>query len=359
MANVQELKPFRYFEVAESSKQLGGSHLVSLRLDHGVLVATVLINRLLDGRVLMDLAEEIESQVAHAAKGVVVDCSRVTSATSQFLGKLMALRKKAALVGVPLAVCGLQGCLREAFAVARFDRVLTVYPSLKDAVAEMGEFSAWERVSMDAVAQYNRASRREDRWRLVVPAKYISRRATLIAAAAIVAVLIAVPVVWWLWGGSVSAANSPVWAKAATTRLHGRVAYVSRGVTLNDEGSVVVAWPAGFVPASKRPLAATSLFAGPTEAQRLAPQGPFVVKTSSDGTYALDVPVPEIECSYYVLILSANSRNQAAVAPVDQSLLASYFRDPNALIGGHAYSLARCSLSPGRTSSIDWTAGRK
>jgi anti-sigma B factor antagonist len=72
-------------------------------------------------------ADEAFSALGNAVQ-VVLNLSYLQSATSLFLGMLLAFRKKIASVGGTLKVCGLTPLVAEVFHVAHFDKLFEIYP---------------------------------------------------------------------------------------------------------------------------------------------------------------------------------------------------------------------------------------
>lgn len=354
-------RPFRYADNPEATEATGKkSNFVSIRLDHGVLVASLLVNGLTHEMVILDIKRQIENHLPRAKMGLVVDCSQVTlSASSAFLGKLIELRKTLAARDLPLAVCGLQGSLREAFDIACFSRVIPDFPTQKEAVAELGDFNDWDRVRMQCVAQYSARPKPAGKiqWDF---SKLLSTRAMKISLAILLVIVgAAATVVVLSRAGGDQAAMAVVWQNAPKSSVQGEISYLSHGVKLLDAGSIVIAWPADFSPPNKHALSAQELFAQPTQARQITDQGPFIVASNGDGTFTVDVPVPQVDCNYYVLMLSAHSKSGRAVGAGDSAVLSVYFSEPDQLVDGHDFQLARCLLSAGQSTKLNWTAGRK
>jgi anti-anti-sigma factor len=68
---------------------------------------------------------------------VVIDMTGVEYISSVGLRVLMLASKQAKAQGCGLAVCGLQAVVREIFEISRFNLVLQVFPSLREALAAL------------------------------------------------------------------------------------------------------------------------------------------------------------------------------------------------------------------------------
>ncbi len=68
---------------------------------------------------------------------VVIDMSGVEYISSVGLRVLMLASKQAKAQGAPLAVCGLQPVVREIFEISRFNLVMPVFATLREALAAL------------------------------------------------------------------------------------------------------------------------------------------------------------------------------------------------------------------------------
>ena len=96
------------------------------------------------GRLDHTVAEDFERSLmplldpaAGGGAGLVLDFSRVDYISSVGLRVLMLASKQAKAQGCALAVCGLQAVVREIFEISRFNLVLQVFPSLREALAAL------------------------------------------------------------------------------------------------------------------------------------------------------------------------------------------------------------------------------
>jgi anti-anti-sigma factor len=88
-----------------------------------VLVVKILDLSLMHLVAIEEITKKISDHLHLAATAVVIDCSELAyNVSSQFLGKLVTLRKQALARGVDFCVCGLHGALREAFEIVQFDK---------------------------------------------------------------------------------------------------------------------------------------------------------------------------------------------------------------------------------------------
>ena len=87
------------------------------------------------------------AQSSAGKTGLVLDFAGVDYISSVGLRILMIAAKEMRARGARIAVAGLQPVVAEIFAISRFDRVLEVFPSVRDAVAT---FSAPALAAFDA-----------------------------------------------------------------------------------------------------------------------------------------------------------------------------------------------------------------
>jgi anti-anti-sigma factor len=107
------------------------------------------------GRIDQATAEQFKAalgpHLAACAAGrdrVVIDMTGVEYISSVGLRVLMLASKQAKAQGGPLAVCGLQPVVREIFEISRFNLVLRVFPTLREALTAL---------STDALAAFGAA----------------------------------------------------------------------------------------------------------------------------------------------------------------------------------------------------------
>ena len=96
------------------------------------------------GRIDHATAEQFKgalaSHLATCATGrgrLVIDMTGVEYISSVGLRVLMLASKQAKAQGCTLAVCGLQPVVREIFDISRFNLVLSVFPTLREALAAL------------------------------------------------------------------------------------------------------------------------------------------------------------------------------------------------------------------------------
>ena len=95
------------------------------------------------GRIDHATAEQFKAALApHLASAaardpLVIDLTGVEYISSVGLRVLMLASKQAKAQGCALAVCGLQPVVREIFEISRFNLVLQVFPSLREALAAL------------------------------------------------------------------------------------------------------------------------------------------------------------------------------------------------------------------------------
>ncbi len=334
------------------------SQSVVFRHDHDVLVAMIVTDSMLSGKPLFEFEQTIQDHLAEAMRGVVVDCSRLSkNVSSQFLGALARLRIECMQQGQTVCLCGVHGHLREAIRVCCFDQLIPIYASQKEAIAALGDFSEWEKVSMASVAQHE-ASRRAKH----EPASWLTKLATdpramiISLAVGICTVLVAVAGVWFFASGPATGQNPLLarWKNADSVPLSGKLNYVSRGVELADPGGAIVAWPVAFVPKKKYECTSAHLFANESGAVAPTPTGPFVARADASGKFRTEIRVlPAATCDYYVLAISNSASGPTSITPSDEAILSLYFVDPGQLVGGRRYVLRRCEIQAGQSQEID------
>jgi anti-anti-sigma factor len=95
------------------------------------------------GRIDHATAEQFKAALAPHLAGaggrdrVVIDLTGVEYISSVGLRVLMLASKQAKAQGCTLAVCALQPVVREIFEISRFNLVLQVFPSLREALAAL------------------------------------------------------------------------------------------------------------------------------------------------------------------------------------------------------------------------------
>jgi anti-anti-sigma factor len=98
------------------------------------------------------LEQALAPLLAHAAAGksaVILDLAGVDYISSVGLRVLLMAAKRMRGQGAPIAVAALQPVVAEIFAISRFDSVLDVFPSVREALA---------RLSAPALAAFDAAS---------------------------------------------------------------------------------------------------------------------------------------------------------------------------------------------------------
>ncbi len=117
------------------------AELVSVSLDHGVLVAKVVTNSLIHERPICDVEDKILEQLTKTTNAVLIDCSQLThQVSSQFLSMLMRVYYQAKEMGLRAGVCGLSEPLREAYRVTALSSIVPSYEDYEVAIGELREF---------------------------------------------------------------------------------------------------------------------------------------------------------------------------------------------------------------------------
>lgn len=323
---------------------------VALHPDHEVLVAKVLVHTLVASRSLEEVQQEIVARIGDAHEALVVDCSSLDRTSAEFLGNLVKLRRMCAERRLGFGVCGLHGALGEAFIASELSKFVSAYPTPREAVLALGEFSDWERATIEA------ATRQDDSAGEGTAAReaWKAAGAWRTAAVAAVAILLASTL---LWRAFFSASTSErerkdaVWRTAAPAVIEGRVE--RRGATA-EAGAVVVAWPADIAWQEPSELARDDLFAADGPPRLLSLTGPFLARSDEQGRFFVQVRTPQgSEADYHLLVLSASLAPEGRLSEDDRALIGRYFADPARLIGLGRYRLERCRVVAGVPSLVE------
>jgi len=95
------------------------------------------VTRRLDASVALRFKEEVLSVIQQGEARLILDFSRVDFIDSSCLGALISLLKATSGKGT-LALCALNGNIKNMFTLTRMDRVFTIYPERRDALAALG-----------------------------------------------------------------------------------------------------------------------------------------------------------------------------------------------------------------------------
>ena len=143
--------------------------------------------------------------------------------------------------------------------------------------------------------------------------------------------------------------------------VEGRVLLAARaGVKRGDVGAVVIAFPAGKLPATRLPIAGLRPAdpppaAGDATSGALASQGGAAVRADASGVFTLFVPAAG---SYRVLVLSRQASREVGVLPEQRDIadLEKYFDAPADLLQRCRYRWFTAELRRGAGSlDVDFT----
>lgn len=144
--------PSLYFQDQQGAQVLEQTDLISARIDHGVLVVTILGHKMVHEKVLADTEAQISRHLKQAQRSLILDCTNLTqSVSSQFVGLLIKLRKTVGAAGGTMSLCGVSGSLREVIEVTKLQKLIPVHESLQTALSAIGAFSVWEKAGIDSV----------------------------------------------------------------------------------------------------------------------------------------------------------------------------------------------------------------
>lgn len=105
----------------------------------GVTVATVGKASLLDAREIQSLARELFALVdAQAKQKVILDLTSVRQLSSQTIGVLLELHKKAKAIKGVIAICGVNGQIKRLFELTKLDSIIKTYKDDAAALASFG-----------------------------------------------------------------------------------------------------------------------------------------------------------------------------------------------------------------------------
>jgi anti-anti-sigma regulatory factor len=358
---------------------------LAFRVDHGVLVVRILDRSLMRTLALEEITDAILGRLDRAEAGLVLDCSAVRdNVTSAFLGKLMALRKAARARGLPMAVCGVRGAMREAFEIAQFDRLIPRCGSAEEAVEVLGHFTERERTMLhlhqateQSLAKHGPAPARPaarvsprgavrsafaalGSWPGLLGERASPARSWAVAGGAAALVFLAafgtVALAGrWLFAGPApvivpdARAELPHLATCAKGQIAGTVSCASGAACFPDAGARVYAWPARLQPESK--FSAAEALAVDPQPQVVSTTGLYRCRTDDRGQYTLRLhALGEVD----VLIVSGSARNDDGIPRRDLDALSACFRDAEKLVGGRAYGLTRLSVASKGPIELDW-----
>jgi anti-anti-sigma regulatory factor len=356
-----------------------------MHTDHGVLAVRILDRSLMNPAVLDEITDRICDSLHRADTAVVIDCSELTyNVTSQFLGRLVALRREALARGVDFCVCGVRGALREAFEIVQFDRLIPCFDTSDEVVEALGQFTDRERTvrelekaKRETIAQYRArdAARqaaascesRSTGGRLSAEGSkrdfnQSNRSAAIAVSAGVALILIALALLAvvgrWAFSEDQSVAvpaaraRLPNLGSYSATELAGTITCQSRGVVSPDRGARIVAWPAGLKPEPK--FSAAEALADNPHPRLLPDAGLYRGRTGKDGKYSIRIHTLG---EFFVLIISDTTSRTRAIADYDLAVLSTCFQDPRELIGDRAHCLTRCSVASNRPVIVDWQFG--
>jgi anti-sigma B factor antagonist len=96
-----------------------------------------------DGRLDQDTAADFQDRLVNAVSSggtaVIVDFSKIPYISSVGLRAIMIAAKQSKADGISLSVAALTPTVNEIFEISRFNYVVTVFESLRDAVAAVSE----------------------------------------------------------------------------------------------------------------------------------------------------------------------------------------------------------------------------
>lgn len=321
---------------------------VVLRPDHDVLVAKVLVHALTSVTAIDTMHREIQARLNEVHHGLVIDCSRLDRVSSEFLVHLAELRKTCDQLRLRIAVCGIHGALADAFEVSHLEAIVPVFPTLREAVAALGQFTDWERLGMECVAD-EQAKRLADRRGPAWPYRRIAATFTALLAVTFLG--------WRIWQagtGDATYVSQTVWHLASPGTIEGEVRIVRGGDTSPDARCAIVAWPADLVRSNKAKIERDELFERNESRRRATITGPFFTQTDSQGSYRLLVRSPEyVTTEYYVLFVSPSGASPPALHPDDRAVLNRYFEGVDDLLTDVRCRLERCQVAVGKTTRSD------
>lgn len=106
-------------------------------------VVQVTTPSLMDQAEIKDIADTLHTILENRERRfLVIDFSTVQFISSQAIGALVSLHKKAVEVHGLLVLCGVNAKLAQLLKITRLDSLLTVVPTQSDAVAHIGKVRA-------------------------------------------------------------------------------------------------------------------------------------------------------------------------------------------------------------------------
>lgn len=112
---------------------------VKLRTEGKVLVVEFEDAKMLDEAVINEVGNELMTVVDQCeGKQMLLDFSAITFMSSSMIGKIVFLNKDCKAKGVDLRLCSINSNVMEVFSLMNLDKVLSIYPSYKQALESFG-----------------------------------------------------------------------------------------------------------------------------------------------------------------------------------------------------------------------------
>lgn len=336
------------------TEEEGSTSEVAIRLVGDALVAV--LHNLSDPEILGDIESTIETQlVQREPQALVIDCSELDcELTPDFWRMLVRFRKQLATADVPVRLCGFKPRIRARFTTSTFNKLFPLYGNCSDAVAGENRLNPKEGSS---AAQQKKASAKTapSSW-LKSRLSEVSPQTAKIAISVGVLALVAILFAFMFLSGTdtrIDPYSERLWAAAPRTTVGGQVSFGTASEPRPDGGSGVVAWPTNITPQNLYSVSQDQILRQSGQ-RSLNPQGPFLTSADPEGNFQLELPQVSVATEYYFLFVSANVVNSESTPSADQSLLSSYFRDAQSLIGNQAYHLTRRTITPNVEANVDW-----
>jgi len=337
---------------------------VDIRLDHGVLIITVLVDHLTSHHEIQEMADQIKQTLGEAETGVVVDCALLQNhVSSEFLGMLVGLYKETTEKNLAVSVCSVGGVLKEAFDIMKLDRICPLYTDVQEAIYTLGKFRPGSQEAKYQVARWRyieakregRVIEEEDKtsWeRLQTAARDIPR-----AIAALPLEDYARPALGVLYVvaclGLVGYLIYAVWPDRIVTvaRISGSVTYRQQGgKSLPDEGALIIAWPAD-APLSPKITSDTIAVALQSDSGKPKPLLFEATRAEADGSYTLKTGFAR---DFFVLLISARAGRAGPLKEDEKATLSNFIEAPAEFLGERSYHLTRVWIPSEGRARLKW-----
>lgn len=113
---------------------------VELRRDNGVLIVSFRDHKILEESIVQALLDEVTAIIeGNDAPRIVYDFGVVDHFSSAMLGALISCSQRAERKGGVSVLAAIKPALRDVFKITKLDRYWRIFPTVADAVRELGD----------------------------------------------------------------------------------------------------------------------------------------------------------------------------------------------------------------------------